>query len=675
MTNTTILLILLALVIAGALSYFQYYYKAKSPLKIVRLLTFLRFLSVFFVLLLLINPIVSNNKVEIVKTPLVLMLDNSESIKYLKATSDAKSIFERLQSDNKLKEKYDIQSYQFDNEVAFADSITFKGNQTNLDKVAINLKSNFKNTQFPTVLLSDGNQTSGSEYVFQFNKENKIYPVILGDTTTFLDLKINQINANKYAFLKNKFPVEVFLQYNGNKNVAATFSISSGKTVLSKQAISFSNNKKVQAVTVLLPADKVGLQVLTATISSSEKEKNTSNNSKKIAIEVLDQRTEVAIVTTINHPDIGALKRAIESNAQRKVTIINPNRFNELNKFNTLILYQPNAEFQNLYNANKRLQIATFTITGLATNFNFLNQNQSEFEFKMANQKEDYLAEFKSDFNLFASENIGFENFPPLENAYGTITGKQNNAVLLSSKIRTIQTNSPLLSFSDQNGKRTTFLFGENIWKWRSRSFVDNRNFEKFDLFIDKIIQFLSIKNARKSLVVNHERFYNSGDIIEISAEYFNKNFELDEKAKLTITVTNKQTKKEKRYDLLKSTSNFKVNLNGLPAGNYNFTVKELNSNSSYSNSFEVIEFDIEKQFVNPDVIKLNQLASETKGKTFSPNQIDDLISTLVNDESYKAIQKTNATKSPLIDFIFLLVCLAISLALEWIIRKYNGLL
>jgi hypothetical protein len=675
MTNTTILLILLALVIAGALSYFQYYYKAKSPLKIVRLLTFLRFLSVFFVLLLLINPIISNNKVEIVKTPLVLMLDNSESIKYLKATSDAKSIFERLQSDNKLKEKYDIQSYQFDNEVAFADSITFKGNQTNLDKVAINLKSNFKNTQFPTVLLSDGNQTSGSEYVFQFNKENKIYPVILGDTTTFLDLKINQINANKYAFLKNKFPVEVFLQYNGNKNVAATFSISSGKTVLSKQAISFSNNKKVQAVTVLLPADKVGLQVLTATISSSEKEKNTSNNSKKIAIEVLDQRTEVAIVTTINHPDIGALKRAIESNAQRKVTIINPNRFNELNKFNTLILYQPNAEFQNLYNANKRLQIATFTITGLATNFNFLNQNQSEFEFKMANQKEDYLAEFKSDFNLFASENIGFENFPPLENAYGTITGKQNNAVLLSSKIRTIQTNSPLLSFSDQNGKRTTFLFGENIWKWRSRSFVDNRNFEKFDLFIDKIIQFLSIKNARKSLVVNHERFYNSGDIIEISAEYFNKNFELDEKAKLTITVTNKQTKKEKRYDLLKSTSNFKVNLNGLPAGNYNFTVKELNSNSSYSNSFEVIEFDIEKQFVNPDVIKLNQLASETKGKTFSPNQIDDLISTLVNDESYKAIQKTNATKSPLIDFIFLLVCLAISLALEWIIRKYNGLL
>jgi hypothetical protein len=675
MANTTILLILLALVFAGVLSYFQYYYKAKSPLKIVRLLAFLRFLSVFFVLLLLINPIVSNNKVEIVKTPLVLMLDNSESIEYLKVTSDAESVFEKLKSDSRLKEKFDIQSYQFDSEVNIADSITFKGKQTNLDKIALNLKSNYKNSNFPTVLISDGNQTSGSEYVFQFNKDNKVYPIILGDTTTFLDLKINQINANKYAFLKNKFPVEVFLQYNGTKNLNATFTISNEKTVLNKQQISFSATQKVQIINALLPADKIGLQVLTATISSSEKEKNTINNSKKIAIEVLNQCTEVAIVSSINHPDIGALKRTIESNAQRKVTVLNPNKINELNKFNALIIYQPNAEFQNLYNANKSLQIATFTITGLATNFSFLNQNQSEFDFKMANQKEDYLAEFKSDFNLFALENIGFENFPPLENLYGTITNKQNNAVLLSSKIRTIPTNAALLSFSDQDGKRTAFLFGENIWKWRAKSFVETRSFEKFELFIDKIIQFLSIKNARKSLVVNHERFYNSGDAIEISAEYFNKNFELDEKARLTITVSNKKTKKEKRYDLLKASNNFKVNLDGLNAGEYNFAVKELNSNTSYSNSFEVVEFDIEKQFVNPDVIKLQQLASETNAKAFLPNQVEELISVLVNDESYKPIQKTNATKTPLIDFVFILVFLALSLALEWIVRKYNGLL
>ena len=175
--------------------------------------------------------------------------------------------------------------------------------------------------------------------------------------------------------------------------------------------------------------------------------------------------------------------------------------------------------------------------------------------------------------------------------------------------------------------------------------------------------------------MVNHERFYNSGEGIEITAQYFNKNYELDEKARLTISVTNTKTKQVKNYDLLKTTNAFQVNLDGLAAGNYKFTVKELNSNTSYSSGFEVLDFDIEKQFVNPDWNKLNQLATQTQGKAYLANQVDALIKQLSEDESYKAIQKTITKKSPLVDWVWLLVLLALSLAAEWFIRKYNGLL
>jgi hypothetical protein len=37
----------------------------------------------------------------------------------------------------------------------------------------------------------------------------------------------------------------------------------------------------------------------------------------------------------------------------------------------------------------------------------------------MTSQKEDYLPKFEDQFNLFAFDNIGFETFPPLQNAYG----------------------------------------------------------------------------------------------------------------------------------------------------------------------------------------------------------------------------------------------------------------
>ncbi|MBP6587490.1 MAG: hypothetical protein KA208_05655 [Flavobacterium sp.] len=675
MTTNTILLLLLSILIAGGLSFFQYFYKVKTKSKVNLVLAFLRFLSIFGILLLLINPIMSRKTLETIKTPLPIVVDNSSSIADLNAKEMTLELYKKLFQNKELQEKFDVQSYRFDSDFQQSQGFDFKGTQTNLDEVAKNLKGIYKNTIFPTVLITDGNQTSGNDYVYSFDANNTVYPLIVGDTTKFLDLKVTQLNVNKYAFHKNKFPVEVFLNYSGNKSITANFSISQGNSVLSKQTVSFSPSKKSMILNVLLPAEKVGLQVFKATISSSQKEKNTYNNTKNFAVEVIDQKTNVAIVSAINHPDLGALKRAIESNAQRKATVVNPNAVNSLQDYNILILYQPTNEFKSIFEKNKLAGINTFIVTGNNTDFNFLNQQQNNLVFKMSGQKEDYLADFNSQFNLFAMDDIGFENFPPLQNPFGTVTTNATVSTLLSSKIRNIDTNAPLLAFAENQGKRSAFLLGENLWKWRLQSHIDNQSFEKYDVFVDKIIQFLASNDFRKSLVVNHESFYNSGEGIEILASYFNKNYEFDEKARLTISVTNTKTKQTKNYDLLKGNNSFKANLDGLSAGAYDFSVRELNSKTSYSSHFEILDFDIEKQFVNPDVEKLSQLATQTQGKVHYPNQVDDLIKSLLENEDYKAVQKEIISKTPLVDWVWLLVLLAVTLASEWFLRKYNGML
>ena len=675
MTTATILLLFLSLIIAGGLSFYQYFYKAKNRSKVTLFLALLRFMTIFGILLLLINPIISRKTFETIKSPLPIVVDNSGSVLDLKANEVSLNLYKKLSENKALQEKFDVQTYRFDSEFENATTFDFKGTQTNLDEVARSLKGIYKNSNYPTVLITDGNQTTGNDYVYSFDANNKVYPLVVGDTTNFLDLKVNQLNVNKYAFHKNKFPVEVFLQYSGNKTVNANFSISQGNSILHKQTISFSASKKSTVLNVLLPANNIGLQIFKATISSKEQEKNTYNNTKNFAVEVIDQKSNIAIISAINHPDIGALKRAIESNAQRKVTIVKPNDVKSLQDYNVLIFYQPTAEFKSVFENNKLAGINTFIITGINTDFTFLNQQQNSLVFRMSNQKEDYLASFNSQFNLFALDDIGFEQFPPLQNAFGTITTNGNVAVLLSSKIRNIDTNAPLLAFAENQGKRSAFLLGENLWKWRLQSHVDSQSFEKFDLFIDKTIQYLASTNSKKSLVVNHESFYNSGEAIEITAQYFNKNYEFDEKARLTISVTNKKTKQIKKYDLLKTNTAFKVNLDGLSAGQYIFSVKELNSNTAYNSYFEILDFDIEKQFVNPDVSKLTQLANQTQGKVQYPDQVDALIKVLLENENYKAVQKAIVEKTPLIDWIWLLVLIALSLASEWFIRKYNGML
>ncbi|WP_166924206.1 hypothetical protein [Flavobacterium poyangense] len=675
MTTNTILLLLLSLVIAGALSYFQYFYKAKSYSKVNLFLAFLRFSVLFALLLLLINPIVTKNTFEIIKTPLAIAVDNSSSIPILKSDKKAIELYRDLVSNPALQEKFEIQSYQFDADLKPSNQFDFKGKQTNLDAIAKNLKSINRNAIFPTVIITDGNQTTGNDYVYRFDPINKVYPVIVGDTTTFFDLKINQLNVNKYAFHKNKFPVEVFLQYAGTKNTTADFSIVQGNSVVAKEKVTFSSSKKTATLNLLLPADKVGLQIFKASISSNAKEKNSYNNIKNFAVEVIDQKSTIAIVSAINHPDIAALKRSIESNAQRKVILIKPNDLNSLQDISVLVLYQPTTAFKAIFDSNKLAGTNTFIITGNNTDFNFLNQQQRNLVFKMSGQREDYLNEYQSQFNLFAVDNIGFENFPPLQNLFGTITTNGNVSVLLSSKIRNVSTNAPLLAFTENQGKRTAYLLGENSWKWRLQSHIDNQSFEKYDVFIDKIIQFLATSTSRKSLVVTHESFYNSGEAIAINAQYFNKNYEFDEKARLTISVTNAETKQSKNYDLLKGNNSFSVNLDGLAAGKYNFSVKELNTNTSYSSHFEILDFDIEKQFVNPDVLKLKQLALQTNGKAFFQDQSAELIRTLLENKEYKSIEKNIATKTPLIDWIWLLIIIAVLLTTEWFVRKYNGLL
>jgi hypothetical protein len=675
MTTSTILLILLSVIISGAVAFYQYLFKADNQNKINWLLAFLRFISVFSLLLLLINPVISRKTIETNKIPLAIVADNSRSITELKANDTEKELFEKLTSNAALKDKFEIQSYTFDEEFLAGKPLDFKGNQSNVDNVANNLKQLNKNTFYPVVLLTDGNQTIGNDYVYSFQETANVFPVVLGDTTTTFDLKINQLNANKYAFLKNKFPVEVFLQYNGSKAISANFSIEKNGKKISNQSINFDKKNKVQSVQILLEADRVGLQKYKAVISSTTKEKNSYNNVKNFAVEVIDQRKEIAIISDISHPDLGAFKRAIESNAQRKVTFLKTNSISDLKKYNLLILYQPTASFKKIFEANKNLRINTFIITGMSTDFNLLNQMQSDLEFKLTNKKEDFTSSFVTGFNLFAQNDIQFAQLPPLENPFGKITEKGSVNTLLTAKVNGIEVGNPILTFSEKGNSRSAYLLGENSWKWRMESHVINQSYEKYDLFIDKIIQYLSTNSAKKSLLVEHESFYNSGETIEIFAQYFNKSYELEENANLSINLTNKNTKSTKNYNFSKANNGYQAIFDGLEPCNYVFQVKETSSNASYNGTFEVLDFDVEKQFVNPDVSKLQQLANQNKGEVVHPNQIDKLIQKLLEKDTYLPVEKSLVKNSPLIDWIILLINLAVSLVTEWFIRKYNGLL
>ena len=674
MLLTSFFILVGIVLVAAALSYYHYIYKAKSKTNTVMFLAFLRFCSVFGLLLLLWNPLISSKKYEVQKTPLPILFDNSSSVSELNATKQAQQVYQQLKDSKPLNEKFALSFLQVDSECKSLEDLNFRGKQSRLDLAGSQLNRLYRNQKFPALFISDGNQTSGNDFVYSFGTTNPVYPVALGDTLSYFDSKIDQVNVNKYAFYQNKFPVEVQLSYNGDQACTAQVQLKQGTTVVFSNQIALKPTQKSVMVTALLPANKMGSQLFQAIVRTPKTEKNTTNNTKKFVVDVLDQRRKVAIVSSLNHPDISAFKRAIEHNGQSKVTLLKPSDINVVSDFDVWLLYQPTARFLAVFQQAKKSKTPIWVITGKQTDFTFLNQQQTDLNFKMSAQPEEYLPKYSAQFNSFALDDLGFDSFPPLQNPFGTVEAASKTATVLYSKIQGVETQQPLLVFAE-GAQRAAYLIGENSWKWRLYYHTQANSYEKYDVFVDKIIQYLASTAAKKSLVVDFEHFYNAGEELSISAQYFTKNYEFDEKARLQVTVVNKKTKASKQLEMLKSTNYFKANLTGLAAGSYSFTVKELNSNAVFSGNFDVLDFEIEKQFVNSNTAKMQQLADLTSGVLYYPNQINQLIDFLLKDPQYQPIQKEVIKKTPLLDWVFLLILIVVSFATEWFVRKYNGLL
>lgn len=677
MQTETLLYIIIAGILALLVALFQYMYKTQKRSKLYVILTFLRFLTLFSVLLLLINPKFDKVTYYNEKPNLVIAIDNSESVSHLKQNEKAKALLNNLQSDKELNERFNLDVYTFGKEVKSLDSLNFKEQQSNIAQVFDNFNQVYATSIAPTLIISDGNQTYGKDYEFTSNHyKQPIFPIILGDTIQHTDLKIEQLNVNRYAYLKNKFPVEIIAVYTGKSSVNSELKITSGNSTVYSQILNFSTTNSSQIINVTLPANSVGVQTYKATMIPIENEKNVVNNVKDFAVEIIDQKTSVAIVSDILHPDLGALKKAIESNEQRQATILKPNEFLiKSNDFQFVILYQPNSNFKLVYDEIEKLNLNIFTILGTNTTWSVLNTFQSYYKQEITNQTENFQPTLNVNYTTFIVDDLNFGNFPPLDTEFGETVFAIPFETILYKTINGRQINEPLFATFEVNDRREAVLNGEGIWRWRAQSYLDEKTFENFDNFIGKLVQYLSSNQKRKRLNVSYESFYNGNDNIAISAQFFNKNYEFDATANLQIALKNKDNQSTKTYPFLLKNNSYEVDLSGLPAGDYEFTVSVGSESISTSGIFKVLDYNVELQFLNANVSKLQKLATNSQGVSYFVDNTNDLIPNLLQDKRFVTIQKSTKNTMPLIDWKWLLVIIVLSLAAEWFIRKYNGLI
>src|SRR5680860_85669 len=234
MNINTVLLIILAALFALGLVLFQYYYKTKRKGRLTLILSLLRFLAFFGAFLLLINPKFTKNEYRIEKANLIVLVDNSTSVASSKDT--IQRLLNEIEENNAIKDRFNLQHYGFGAKLTGEnakkgiptinrDSLFIQKN-TNITEALRAVQEIYSASNAAILLLTDGNQTLGQDYEF-YGKNQKfpIYPIAIGDTTRYDDVAISQVNANRYAFLKNKYPIEIYLSYNGKTDVRSALKV------------------------------------------------------------------------------------------------------------------------------------------------------------------------------------------------------------------------------------------------------------------------------------------------------------------------------------------------------------------------------------------------------------------------------------------------------------------
>lgn len=633
----------------------------------------LRFVSISLIALLLLDIFIKRLVNETERPVIIFAQDNSSSILAGKDSSELKNEYTKALASfiTNVKDKYDIKSYQFDSDSKVSETFDFKGKETDISKLFLDIENNYANKNIGAIILAtDGIYNKGTNPLYSIEKFNApIYTIALGDTIPLKDVWIQTINHNQVAYLGNSFPVEVVVNAIDLKDKSVSVSISSNGKVLKSENITINSNSFSSTLNYLLEADKPGIQKYTVSISTITEDKNIQNNTQSFIIDVIDNREKVLILANAPHPDIAALEQSISAPQTYEVEVALINEFNKpLKPYSLVIIHQANNIPQRINNELKANIQSVFYIGA---------NNGSSAKTLFSNKSNDAEGVYQKEFSLFTiSDELKsyIKNFPavtvPFKN--GAIINGAN--ILIAQKIGVVETEDPLLLFTEINGVKTAQFFGDGIWKWRMRDYADHGNHNLFNELISKTVQYLSVKADKSFFRVFTKKIINENEAIDFTAEVYNQSYELVTEPDVTLILKDNKNKTY-NYTFNKKQTMYSLSAGQFPAGEYTYEAKVKFGDKLYTKTGIVIIKEIVSEKINTVANHqlLYQMSKQSGGKLFYKNQLEQLQKEILASDSIKSITYSHKQLTDLVNLKWLFFVILAFLSIEWFLRKYKG--
>lgn len=580
-------------------------------------------------------------------------------------------------------------SYAFGNELKKTQDFPLTSKVTNISDAVDNVNDLYYNQNLGAVIIaSDGIYNQGINPVYSAAKSTySIYTVVLGDTTIPKDLRFGNVYYNKITYLNDQFAIRADIEatHLQGKNAVLTVSeLDNGvaKSISTKTMVLNSDNFQ-QSQDFIIPANKVGIVHYQLSLTNLDGEVTYRNNVKDIYVEVLDGRQKILLVANSPHPDIAALKQAIESNKNYQLDVAYAADFNgKLNDYNLVILHQlPSANYgaDNILQQAKALKKSILFVVSSQTATASLNKVQTTLNIAgNANRFNDVLARTNKDFNLFTisdATKLALTKLPPLENFFGDYKVSGTEQTMLFQRINNVETDYPLWLFADDLDSKIGIIAGEGLWRWKLYDYMQNKNFDAYNEIVTKTIQYLAVKGDKRPFQVTlPKNIFQDNEAITFEAQLYNANYEMVNTPDVDLKIKSEDGK-EYPFKFNKTDKYYTLNAGFLPVGNYSYAATTKLGTNVYKaeGKFSISALQLEELRTVADHKVMYQLASQHHGQMYHANDFDKIADELLAKNQLKPILYDTFLTESAINLKWIFFLILILLSAEWFMRKYLG--
>ena len=651
-----------------------------------KLLFVLRFTSITVISFLLLSPLLKYVIREVDKPIIVFLQDNSASIIQRDNSKFYSTKYPEIlaQLKNEFSENYQFDEYLFADKLLDSFKLDFSGKQTDIANAFSEINNAYINRNVGAIILaSDGIINRGSNPVYLPNlTKAPIFTIALGDTTIQKDALIHKINHNQIAYLNNTFPIELIIDAKKLQGQNTELSIlENGKKIIT-QNINIDNNNWFKTFPFLLKAENVGIQKYTVVLKPISGESTIINNQRDFYIDIIDSRQKILILGAAPHPDIAALKQAIQTNDNYEIQSFLIDNFNgDVKDYSLIILHQLPAK----NNINNKLfadignyKIPAFFILGEQTSIGNLNTVQNIVQLTAPRENNNNVTPLLNEgFALFTlSDELvkSWKNIEELSAPFCNYKVLAGASVFLRQRIGSVNTEFPLLVFNSNDETKSGILLAEGIWKWRLQDYLINNNHKLFNEFVFKIIQYLSAKVEKKNLAIITKKSFFENENITFDAEVYNASYELVNDPEVFLSIID-SNKKKYAFTFSKTQNGYKLDAGIFPAGSYSYEAKVNISGKTFFDRGSFLIKPIIEEVINTTANHnlLKEIANKNNGEMVLPSNALALISKIKMREDIKPVSHSEIKLNEMINLKWLFFLILSLLSVEWFLRKRNG--